>query len=139
MRLIVTTPLATVVEIEGATYVRAEDPSGAFGILPGHADFLTALAVSVLTWREAQRREHHVAVRGGVLSVRGGNGVSVATPEAVLGDDLHQLESEVLARFRQQLEAERAAHTEAQRLHLAAIRQIMRLLRPESSHAARPG
>lgn len=137
MRLIVTTPLATVVEIDGATHVRAEDPSGAFGILPGHADFLTALAVSVLTWREPQGREHHVAVRGGVLSVRGGSIVLVATPEAVAGDDLHQLESEVLTRFRQQLEAERAAHTEAQRLHLSAIRQIMRLLRPESSHAAR--
>ncbi|MDE2450566.1 MAG: F0F1 ATP synthase subunit epsilon [Gammaproteobacteria bacterium] len=139
MRLIVTTPLATVVEIECATHVRAEDPSGAFGILPGHADFLTALAVSVLTWRGTEGREHHVAVRGGVLSVRGGNSVLIATPEAVAGDDLHQLESEVLTRFRQQLEAERAAHTEAQRLHLAAIRQIMRLLRPESSHAARPG
>ena len=132
MRLIVTTPLATVVEFEGATHVRAEDPSGAFGILPGHADFLTALAVSVLTWREAQGREHHVAVRGG-------NSVLIATPEAVAGDDLHELESEVLTRFRQQLEAERAAHTEAQRFHLAAIRQIMRLLRPESSHAARSG
>ena len=120
-------------------HVRAEDPSGAFGILPGHADFLTALAVSVLTWRGTEGREHHVAVRGGVLSVRGGSIVLVATPEAVAGDDLHQLESEVLTRFRQQLEAERAAHTEAQRLHLSAIRQIMRLLRPESSHAARPG
>lgn len=139
MRLIVTTPLATVVEFEGATHVRAEDPSGAFGILPGHADFLTALAVSVLTWRGTEGREHHVAVRGGVLSVRGGNSVLIATPEAVAGDDLHQLESEVLTRFRQQLEAERVAHTEAQRLHLAAIRQIMRLLRPESSHAARSG
>jgi F-type H+-transporting ATPase subunit epsilon len=69
--------------------------------------------------------------------VRDGTNVLVATPEAVAGDDLHRLESEVLARFRQQLEAERAAHTEAQRLHLAAIRQIMRLLRPESSHAER--
>lgn len=139
MRVIVTTPLATIVDTRDAAHVRAEDPSGAFGILPRHADFLTALAVSVLTWREAQGREHHVAVRGGVLSVRGGNSVLIATPEAVAGDDLHQLESEVLTRFRQQLEAERAAHTEAQRLHLAAIRQIMRLLRPETHHAAPPG
>lgn len=139
MRLLVTTPLATIVDTGDATHVRAEDASGAFGILPGHADFLTALSVSVLTWRGTEGRQHHVAVRGGVLSVRGGSSVRVATPEAVAGDDLHRLESEVLTRFRQQLEAERAAHSEAQRLHLAAIRQIMRLLRPESSHAARPG
>ena len=139
MRLLVTTPLATVVETQDAAHVRAEDPSGAFGILPGHADFLTALTVSVLTWRETSGREHHIALRGGALSVRDGSGVQVATPEAVAGDDLHQLESEVLVRFRRELEAERAAHTEAQRLHLAAIRQIMRLLRPESSDATRPG
>jgi F-type H+-transporting ATPase subunit epsilon len=34
--------------------VRAEDESGSFGILSGHADFLTALTVSVVAWR---RRE----------------------------------------------------------------------------------
>jgi F-type H+-transporting ATPase subunit epsilon len=137
VRLIVTTPLATIVETGDAAHVKAEDASGAFGILQGHAAFLTALAISVLTWRDTQGRQHHVVVRGGTLSVRDGTNVLVATPEAVAGDDLHRLESEVLARFRQQLEAERAAHTEAQRLHLAAIRQIMRLLRPESSHAER--
>lgn len=139
MRLVITTPLATIVEAGNVAQVRAEDPSGAFGILPGHADFLTALTVSVLTWRETEGRLHHAAVRGGVLSVRNGTSVSVATPEAVTADDLHRLESEVLTRFRRQLEGERAAHTEAQRLHLLAIRQIMRLLRPESPHAARPG
>jgi F-type H+-transporting ATPase subunit epsilon len=73
-----------------------------------------------------------------VLSVSGA-AVMVTTPEAVAGDDLQQLESEVLLRFRQHLEEERAAHTESQRLHLAAIRQIMRLLRPESRHVAPPG
>lgn len=139
MRLTITTPLATVVQTEDAVHIRAEDPSGAFGVLPGHAQFLTALAISVLTWRDSRGREHHIAVRGGVLSVSGGTAVVVATPEAVAGDDLQRLESEVLTRFHQQLDEERAAHTESQRLHLAAIRQIMRLLRPESHHAAPPG
>ena len=139
MRLTITTPLASIVRVEDAMHVRAEDPSGAFGVLPGHAEFLTALTISVLTWRDPGGREHHVAVRGGVLSVRAGSAVSVATPEAVAGDDLQRLESEVLARFRRQLEEERAAHTESQRLQLAAVRQIMRLLRPDTRHAAPPG
>lgn len=139
MRLTVTTPLASLVRADDVAHVRAEDPTGAFGILPGHAPFLTALAISVLTWREAGNREHHIAVRGGVLFAGGDDGIMVATPEAVAGDDLQWLESEVLTRFRQQLEEERAAHTESQRLHLAAIRQIMRLLRPETRHAAPPG
>ena len=139
MRLIVTTPLAAVVQVEDVVHVRGEDPSGAFGVLPGHAEFLTALSVSVLTWRDARRSEHHVAVRGGMLSVSAEDVVTVATPEAVAGDDLQRLESEVLTRFRQQQEEERAARTESQRLHLAAIRQIMRLLRPETRYAAPPG
>jgi F-type H+-transporting ATPase subunit epsilon len=138
MRLTITTPLATIADAAEVMHVRAEDPSGVFGVLPGHAPFLTALAVSVLTWRDSRGREHHVAVRGGALSVTG-TAVVVATPEAVAGDDLQLLESQVLAGFRQQLEEERAAHTASQRLHLAAIRQIVRLLRPETRHAAPPG
>lgn len=139
MRLTITTPLATLVQAEEVAHIRAEDPSGSFGVLPGHADFLTVLSISVLTWKDSSGREHHVALRGGMLSVRGGVAVIVATPEAVTGDDLHRLETEVLARYRCELEEERAAHTESQRLHLAAIRQIMRLLRPETGHAAPPG
>ena len=135
MKLDITTPFTRVLQTEDAVHVRAEDSSGAFGILPGHADFLTFLAVSVLTWRDTPGREHYVAVRGGMLSVRDGSSISVATPEAVAGEDLRRLEADVVTRFQRQLDEERAAHTAAQRLHLAAVRQIMRLLRPEPGHA----
>lgn len=134
MRFEITTPFATVLRTDEVIQVGAEDSSGAFGILEHHADFLTVLTVSVLTWRDVTG-EHYVAVRGGMLSVRNGHLVRVATPEAVRGEDLHRLESDVLVRFQCQLEEERAAHAEAQRLHLAAMRQIMRLLRPEPGHA----
>ena len=129
MRLTVATPLVIVVEVGDVVHLRAEDDTGAFGILPGHADFLTALAVSVASWRDDRGAEHHVAVRGGVLEVRGGNTIGVATPEAVAGDDLQRLETEVLAKFRRQLVEEQAARTDAQRLYLAAMRQIARFLR----------
>jgi len=135
VRLTVTTPLAIIVETNDVAHVRAEDETGAFGILPGHADFLTALAVSVASWRDDRGAEHHVAVRGGMLEMRGGNAIAIASPEAVSGDDLHQLESEVVARFRRQLAEEKAARTDAQRLYLAAIRQIVRFLRAESAPA----
>ena len=124
MKLTVTTPLAVVVDTDDVAHLRAEDETGAFGILAGHADFLTALAVSVASWRDQRGVEHHVAVRGGTA-------IAIATPEAVPGDDLHRLESVVLARFRRQLVEERAARTDAQRLYLAAIRQIVRFLRAE--------
>ena len=136
MRLTVVTPLAIIVDAEHIGHLRAEDDTGAFGILPRHADFLTALAVSVVTWRDAQGDEHHVAVRGGMLEVRGGDAVTIATPEAVPGDDLHRLEHDVLAVFQHKIAEEQAARTDAERLYLTAIRQIYRFLRPGSSGIA---
>ena len=59
MKLTVTTPLAIVLDVEDVAHLRAEDETGAFGILPAHADFLTALAVSVVTWRDAKGVERH--------------------------------------------------------------------------------
>ena len=138
MRLTVTTPLAIVIEASDVVHLRAEDDTGAFGILPGHADFLTALAVSVASWRDDRGAEHYVAVRGGMLEVRDGDTIAIVTPEAVAGDDLHRLESEVLAKFRRQLGEEQSARTDAQRLYLAAIRQIARFLRGVMSRQCPP-
>ena len=129
MRLSVATPLAIVIEVSDVAHLRAEDDTGAFGILPGHADFLTALAVSVVTWRDESGIEHHVALRGGMLEVRDGDTIAIATPEAVTSEDLHRLVVEVLDTFRRELLEEQAARTDARRLYLAAIRQIARFLR----------
>jgi F-type H+-transporting ATPase subunit epsilon len=133
MRLLITTPTAVVVDEANVTAVRAEDESGGFGILQGHADFLTALAVSVVSWR-TDGVQRFCAVRRGVLSVTGGAEVAIATRQAVVGDDLDHLETVVLAEFRNAAEAERAARTESLKLQMKAIRQIVRYLRPE-----RPG
>jgi len=130
MRLTVVTPLAIVVDGAEVAHLRAEDETGAFGILPHHADFLTALAISVATWRDVQGREHHIALRGGMIEVRGGDTITIATPEAVLGEDMHRLEHEVLAAFEREIVEERAARIDAERLYIAAIRQIFRVLRP---------
>jgi F-type H+-transporting ATPase subunit epsilon len=131
VRLTVTTPFSVVVDTGDASHLRAEDETGAFGILPGHADFLTALSISVASWRDGNGSLHHVAVRGGVLEVKDGKSIAIATREAVPGDDLEKLEAEVLSRFRAQLAEEKAARMDAQRLYLAAIRQISRFARRE--------
>jgi F-type H+-transporting ATPase subunit epsilon len=131
MRLVIATPLSIVTEAEEIRHLRAEDETGAFGILPGHADFLTVLDISVVTWRDGKGAERYVAVRGGVLEVVGGDRVRIATRDAVPGADLGRLETDVLARFRREEEEERTAHADAERLYLAAIRQIVRYLRPD--------
>jgi F-type H+-transporting ATPase subunit epsilon len=74
-----------------------------------------------------------------MLEVRGGKAIDVATQEAVASDDLRHLETEVLATFRRGLEAERTARTDAQRLYLAAIRQIYRFLRSDRDKALPSG
>lgn len=131
MKFTVSTPLAIVVEADDVAHIRAEDATGAFGVLTRHAEFLTVLSTSVITWRRYDGREHHVAVRGGVFKVHGGERVTVATREAVSADDLSWLESAVLRRFRLTNEQERAARADAQRLYLSALRRIIAYLRPE--------
>lgn len=127
MRLTITTPLAIVVDTSDVSYVRAEDETGAFGILPGHADFLTTLAVSVVTWRDGGQ-EHHVAVRGGALSVHGGEHVSIVTREAVGESTLNELGDAILEQMRKEEESEESSRLAGTRLELAAIRQIQRYL-----------
>jgi F-type H+-transporting ATPase subunit epsilon len=142
MKLLITTPLTTIVDATGVTSIRAEDETGAFGILPGHADFLTALAVSVVSWR-AGESEHHVALRGGVLSVRNGDEVSILTREAVGEDTLAKLGKAVIERMKRDEESEEASRLASTRMELAAMRQIERYiatgggrLRPASASAA---
>ncbi|HXZ68738.1 MAG TPA: F0F1 ATP synthase subunit epsilon [Alphaproteobacteria bacterium] len=141
MRLIVATPLAIVIDTDEVVHVRAEDPTGAFGILRGHAEFLTALEISVVSWRDEKGVEHYVAVRGGMLEVKHGEEISIATREAVPGDDLAKLEDEVLVRFRRNLADEKAARMDAERLYLSAMQRIYRLVRPAkpSGVPLRPG
>jgi len=139
MRLLITTPTAVVIDDPDVAAVRAEDESGSFGILSGHADFLTALTVSVVAWRRRDDRHRFCAVRRGVLSVSHGSLVAIATREALVGDDLERLEHVVLAEFRNNIEAERTARTASLQLEMKAIRQIVRYLRPERPGAFEDG
>jgi F-type H+-transporting ATPase subunit epsilon len=133
MRLLITTPMAVVIDNPDAVAVRAEDESGSFGILNGHTDFLTALTVSVVSWRGTDDKQRFCAVRHGVLSVTGGSEVAIATREAIPGDDLDHLEQVVLAQFRDAIETERTMRTQSLQLQMRAIRQIVRYLRPEKA------
>jgi F-type H+-transporting ATPase subunit epsilon len=130
VKLRIVTPLAVVVDEEGILSLRGEDATGSFGILPGHADFLTSLAISVVTWKSGDGARRYCAVRHGVLSIIAGRDIAIATREAVPGDDFATLDKTILDRFRADIEAERTEHVESTRLHLNAIRQIMRYLRP---------
>ncbi len=136
MRLLVTTPTAVIVDEAKVRSVRAEDESGGFGILPGHTDLLTVLTISVVSWQREDGGQRFCAVRRGVLTVSRGTQVAIATRQALLGDDLDTLETVVLDEFRSAADAEQRARTEALKLEMRAIRQIVRLLRPTTSAGA---
>jgi len=131
MRLLITTPTAVVIDDPDVIALRAEDESGSFGILKNHADFLTALTISVIAWKRADGTRRYCAVRRGVLRVSTGNEIAIATREAIPGDDLDQLETVVIAQFHAALDEARAARTDSLQLHMKAIRQIVRYLRPQ--------
>ncbi|GHH03246.1 hypothetical protein [Pseudodonghicola xiamenensis] len=128
MRLIVTTPTSVVATVEDVAHIRAEDASGAFGILPGHADFVTVLPTSVVTWRDKAGAESFVVVRGGVLTVSDGTLTEIAARGATSDHDLATLGEEALKQLEQSEETEDESWTADTRLHLAAMRQIERML-----------
>ncbi|WP_321345346.1 F0F1 ATP synthase subunit epsilon [Breoghania sp.] len=130
LHLTVTTAMEVLVDEMGVASVRAEDESGGFGILPGHTEFLTVLPASVMRWRDAQGDLHFCALRGGMLTVRGGREVAVACREGLLGDDLRKLEAEVEKLRAEEVDAARNARAADMRLHAQAVRQLMRYLRP---------
>jgi len=128
MKLVVTTPIQLTVVDDDVAYVRAEDETGAFGILPGHADFITTLTVSVVTWKNRDGRQHHVAVREGVLIVREGRFVEVVTREAVGEETLEALGAAVLERMRAEMQVGESSRFASACLEVAALRQLQNYL-----------
>ena len=138
MRLTVSTPTAVIEDVNAVRHVRAEDSSGAFGILPGHTDFVTVLPVSVVTWSAEDGREGFVLVRRGVLTVNDGDKVEIAARGGYRDDELHELGTTVLQELRRHEESEDVSRTSEARLHLATMRQIEKVLRAERGTEAEP-
>lgn len=137
MRLTVSTPTALIEDVENLRHLRAEDESGAFGILPGHADFVTVLPVSIVTWRKEDGREGFVLVRRGVMTVRDGNLVEIAARGGYRDEELQALGATVIEELRKEDTTEEILRTSDTRLHLATMRQVEKVLR--STRGAKAG
>jgi F-type H+-transporting ATPase subunit epsilon len=138
LHLTITTPTAVLVNEADARAVRAEDESGGFGVLPGHTDLLTVLPASVVRWRNGSGVTRYCALRGGLMTVEGGNHVAIACRQGTVGDDIAKLEAEVKALRAAETDADRKARVEQMRLHARAIRQLMRYLHTGGIGAGEP-
>jgi F-type H+-transporting ATPase subunit epsilon len=130
LHLTIATPASLLVDTDDVRSLRAEDMSGAFGVLPGHADLLTVLPPFVVRWTRSGEATRYCALSDGVLTVSGGDRVAIACRQGTVGDDLAALEAAVAAERSAELDADRRARVEQTRLHARALRQLMRYLRP---------
>jgi F-type H+-transporting ATPase subunit epsilon len=135
LHLTIAAPGQVLVDCRDVTAVQAEDATGSFGMLPGHADLLTILAPSVVRWRTLDGAAGFCAIGSGVLTITGGRYVAVACREGVVGDALVDLEAQVRTARERQRESDRNARVQQVRQHALAVRQLVRYLRPQGKPA----
>lgn len=135
MKLTITSPFGIIVDQEEILSLQAEDATGSFGILPLHADFMTVLGISVLSWQDVQEKTFYCAVNNGIFVVSGGVNVSIATREAVVGEDLADLKQRVLGEFSIARELESKTRLTQERFQAETIRRIQDYLHQEDYFA----
>ncbi|MCY0150854.1 MULTISPECIES: ATPase [Hoeflea] len=103
---------------------------GAFGMLPNHTDFVTALVPSVLTLTVPGGEELFFGIDEGLL-VKKGHSVDVAIRRGVQGESLETLRETVENTFVQIDEDERVARTALSQLEANIVRRFADLRRPQ--------
>ena len=111
-----------------ATGLRGTGPTGVFGILPNHTDFVTELVPSVLSLVTADGQERFFGIDEGVL-VKRDRAVSISVRRGVAGDDLESLHDKVRTSFMEVEDEERAARAALTRLEADMVRRLGRLNR----------
>ncbi|MBI1964540.1 MAG: F0F1 ATP synthase subunit epsilon [Candidatus Rokubacteria bacterium] len=117
MRLAVSAPVDEVV---------APGVEGYFGVLPGHAPFLTTLGIGELTYRVG-REEHHLALVGGFAEVRNDK-VIVLADAAERPEEIDRARAErARERAERRLSGRAADDVDFARAQAALMRALMRL------------
>lgn len=115
---------------EGSTLrLLATAANGAFGMLPNHTDFVTALVPSVLILTDENNREQFFGIDEGIL-MKTGHQVDIAIRRGVRGDNLESLNDTVLASFVEVDEEERVARSALSRLEAGIVRRFGDLRKP---------
>ncbi|MEO6986579.1 MAG: hypothetical protein ABI155_14685 [Paralcaligenes sp.] len=114
-----------------ASRLRAVGQAGGFGLLPNHADFVTALVPSVLVLVGEDDTERFFGIDEGLL-VKRDRRVSVIVRRGVLGDELESLHQKVRDSFIEAEDNERVARGALSRLEADMVRRLGQLQRTQS-------
>ena len=125
LTLEVATPMRLVVSAQ-VDEVVAPGVEGYFGVLPGHAPFLTTLGIGELTYRVG-REEHHLALVGGFAEVRNDK-VIVLADAAERPEEIDRARAErARERAERRLTGRAADDVDFARAQAALMRALMRL------------
>jgi F-type H+-transporting ATPase subunit epsilon len=127
VKLVLSTPLEILVDLDEVRYVRAEDATGSFGIRDRHDHFVTVLAPSIVRWM-TDDTEHFAAVDHAVMVYERKIGLHIASRRAQVSDDLDSLENQILRAFRESLDREEKARRQAKRVQLALLNRLRRYI-----------
>jgi len=126
----VTLRLPTRTLFEGrARRLFASAVNGAFGMLPNHTDFVTALVPSVLILTDETGEELFFGIDEGLL-VKTGHQVDIAIRRGVQGDSLDTLNDTIQTAFVEVDEEERVARSALSRLEANIVRRFGDLRKP---------
>ncbi|GGE65061.1 hypothetical protein GCM10011533_16810 [Streptosporangium jomthongense] len=103
--------------------------NGAFGMLPNHTDFVTAVVPSVLILTSTDGTEMFFGIDEGVL-MKKGHRVDIAIRRGVQGKDLESLHETIQATFIEVDEEERVARSALSRLEAGIVRRFGDLRKP---------
>ncbi|MCL1477296.1 ATPase [Marinobacter sp. M3C] len=103
--------------------------NGAFGMLPNHTDFVTALVPSVLILTDETGDELFFGIDEGLL-VKTGHQVDIAIRRGVQGDSLDTLNDTIQTAFVEVDEEERVARSALSRLEANIVRRFGDLRKP---------
>lgn len=117
---------ATLLFDADATRLSAFAPEGAFGILPNHVDFVSALLPSVLLITLPDGCERVFGIDEGLL-VKQGHTVRIVVRRGVASDDLDNLRSLVQDTFVELDDDERVARAALSRLEADMVRRFSSL------------
>jgi len=112
-----------------ATKLFAAAEDGAFGTMPNHTDFVTALVPSVLIVTTEHDKELFFGIDEGIF-VKTGHRVDIAVRRGVQGDNLYHLRDNVLLAFVLMDEEERVARSALSRLEAGIVRRFSELRTP---------